>query len=82
MDSYSPHWGRALVAEFQDEIVTRQWANERQHHAAAICPSRSGVFSARDLLGSSRLGALLSPEETLKELDMGARGRLQGKVRT
>jgi hypothetical protein len=39
-------------------------------------------FQRGELLGSSRLGALLSPEETLKELDMGARGRLQGEVRT
>jgi hypothetical protein len=39
-------------------------------------------FQRANLLESSRLGALLYPEETLKQLDMGARGRLQGEVRT
>jgi hypothetical protein len=39
-------------------------------------------FQRANLLESSRLGALLYPEETLKQLDMSARGRLQREVRT
>jgi hypothetical protein len=67
---------------FEEEGRERGRNNGDRKVTPRGCESRSGLLSARELLRSSRLGALLCPEETLKELDMGARGRLQGEVRT
>ena len=59
----------------------RRFRTRSPNAAAKLSPAKRTAFRV-PVLRSSRLGALLYPEETLKELDMGARGRLQREVRT
>jgi hypothetical protein len=72
----------------RSDLATRQRKDDsgparlNKHDAAAKFLARETGRFRDSVLRSSRLGALLYPEEALKELDMGARGRLQREIRT